>query len=371
MVRNLNFINRWEQHDRTKCWSGTPNGILTALYEICNVIDTDIEYKFYDKIILKNQVLKNVLFCTDDFGLKRIHIDEKRIPRLKDSIPALVFQEYIVENMNDMYCYIDCSVDFIVRLNKAHPELSKYTPYAENSPQEIIDERLRRSKIFIENNKGYFTMSKWLEKDLINESKIDPHKVHYVGGGCNVEINSVDISAKNGKRFLFVGKDWKRKNGPLVVKAFIHLIKKYHDLELYIVGPKEKPEIIKNIPNINFIGSINYDEVKYYYNLCDYFVMPSIFEAYGLVFAEALIFGLPCIGANRYAMPEFIEQDENGLLLMNDDVEELADIMEKIYLHRQYYKKKVRDKFEYYKEEYSWKKVVSRMESCFISDGYW
>ena len=46
-------------------------------------------------------------------------------------------------------------------------------------------------------------------------------------------------------------------------------------------------------------------------NLCDYFVMPSKFEAYGLVFAEALIYGLPCIGKKCYARPEFIN-NENG-----------------------------------------------------------
>ena len=49
--------------------------------------------------------------------------------------------------------------------------------------------------------------------------------------------------------------------------------------------------------------------------MCDVFCMPSYFEAYGLVFVEALTFGLPCIGRNCYEMPYFIEDGKTGLLL--------------------------------------------------------
>ena len=48
--------------------------------------------------------------------------------------------------------------------------------------------------------------------------------------------------------------------------------------------------------------------------MCDVFCMPSYFEAYGLVFVEALTFGLPCIGRNCYEMPYFIEEGKTGLL---------------------------------------------------------
>ena len=38
--------------------------------------------------------------------------------------------------------------------------------------------------------------------------------------------------------------------------------------------------------------------------------MPSYFEAYGLVFIEALTYGLPCIGRNAFEMPNFIQDSE-------------------------------------------------------------
>ena len=52
--------------------------------------------------------------------------------------------------------------------------------------------------------------------------------------------------------------------------------------------------------------------------------MPSYFEAYGLVFAEALTYGLPCIGRDKFAMSEFIEDGCTGRLISGEDAEELA-----------------------------------------------
>ena len=63
---------------------------------------------------------------------------------------------------------------------------------------------------------------------------------------------------------------------------------------------------------------MSYEESAKYFNLCDFFVMPSRFEAYGLVFPEALIFGLPCIGKNICAVPEFIQDGENGKVLRKE-----------------------------------------------------
>ncbi len=58
--------------------------------------------------------------------------------------------------------------------------------------------------------------------------------------------------------------------------------------------------------------------------------MPSEFEAYGLVFPEALSFGVPCIGRNAYEMQYFIKEGVNGYLLNDDKPEMLSEIMYKV-----------------------------------------
>lgn len=95
-------------------------------------------------------------------------------------------------------------------------------------------------------------------------------------------------------------------------------------------------------------------------NMCDIFCMPSYFEAYGLVFVEALTFGLPCIGRDCYEMPYFIQDGETGLLLKDDDPRELAGLMKRA-LDDTSLQRNVADRRLQYIEEYSWKTVAGRI----------
>lgn len=95
--------------------------------------------------------------------------------------------------------------------------------------------------------------------------------------------------------------------------------------------------------------------------MCDIFCLPSYFEAYGLVFVEALSFGLPCIGRDCYEMPYFIEEGKTGLLLNKDDASELAALMERL-LKDELIKENVKARRDYYLKEYSWDSVALRMK---------
>lgn len=288
----------------------------------------------------------------------------------KNTDPLLMFLEYCTSHLNDSYIYQDLSVDFISRMRETSDKhLSKYTPLAPKTSTADINKRKSMTSEFYSGCRGIFTMSQWLADDLVQNTGIDENKVHCVGGGCNIDYTKIDASKKTGNKFLFVGKDFERKNGPLVVEAFKKIYAENNWLELYIVGPLEKPAGV-DLPGIKFIGRLGYDDLVSYYNLCDYFVMPSLFEAYGIVFAEALIFGLPCIGRNAYAMPEFIENGSNGLLVEGYDADELACAMSKMYLQRNRYANNVSTLHEYYINRYSWNSVAERIVSVMKADGY-
>lgn len=151
-----------------------------------------------------------------------------------------------------------------------------------------------------------------------------------------------------------------------MVEAYQKARQVKNDLELYIAGP-DKLSITG--PGIHFLGSLRYEDLVEYFNLCDVFCMPSKFEAYGLVFPEALTFGLPCIGRNAYEMPYFIEEGKTGYLLMHEDSDELSDLILKS-LQNYNMKQNVRDRREYYIKEYSWKTVASRIYDVMKEDMY-
>lgn len=67
---------------------------------------------------------------------------------------------------------------------------------------------------------------------------------------------------------------------------------------------------------IHFAGAV--DDLQMEYQGADMFVLPSRFEGYGMVFAEALAAGLPVIAARAGAVPDVVP-DSAGILVPADD----------------------------------------------------
>lgn len=288
-----------------------------------------------------------------------------------DGTPVFAFSECVSRRIKDTYCYQDLSVDYLLRLRKeGHPAAS----YALKKviPTFLVERKNKKAKAFYENCAGVFTMSEWLRKDLVERTGLPASKVHHVGGGSNIDVSRIDCSRKEGNRFLFVGKVWDLKNGDLVVESFKRLCAAHPEQNplLYIAGPEKMPAGIEGHENIIYLGRLSYDQLIEYYNLCDYFVMPSRHDAYGLVFVEALCFGLPCIGKNICAMPEFIQHGKNGYLLQHDDAQELLGLMENLLLNGASMAQAVQSDRAYYLETYSWDSVADRIMDVLRRDGY-
>jgi starch synthase len=56
-------------------------------------------------------------------------------------------------------------------------------------------------------------------------------------------------------------------------------------------------------------------------------VLPSIYEPFGISLIEGMAYGLPCIAADRCAMPEIVRHRENGLVVAAEDSNALARAM--------------------------------------------
>ena len=209
-------------------------------------------------------------------------------------------------------------------------------------------------------------MSKWLANNLVEYSGLPKEKVHWVGGGINLDISKIELHKKTNNKILFVGRDFFRKGGDLVYKAFKELRKELPEAELYIAGPSKWP-LDECDENVIFLGDISYDKLSEYFNKCDIFCMPSRFEAYGLVFIEALVYGLPCIGRNEFEMKEFIKEGENGFLIDVDDELILANKMKELLSNKEIKENVVNSREEYIKM-YSWDTVADRIMKVLIKD---
>jgi glycosyltransferase involved in cell wall biosynthesis len=220
---------------------------------------------------------------------------------------------------------------------------------------------------------GVFAESEWLADSLVKDSGISPEKVHVVDLGINVKpeltCHPFGEKSKQDKIIFFVGRDFFRKGGHLVVEAFKLLRKNYSkNIKLIIAGPKSWP-LTGGIPEgIQFIGDASGEIIRKYFQRSDVFCMPSYFEGgYAIVFAEALCFGIPCIGQNVQGMLEIIKPGVNGYLLNNDSIDELAELIIKV-IEDDKMKSDVESMSKSYQNYYSWDRVALDMVKIIKKD---
>lgn len=73
---------------------------------------------------------------------------------------------------------------------------------------------------------------------------------------------------------------------------------------------------------INFVGNVS--NIFSEYAQADIFVLPSLFEGYGMAFAEALSFGLPIVAARSGAVSDLVPESA-GILVRAGDADALAN----------------------------------------------
>ena len=169
-----------------------------------------------------------------------------------------------------------------------------------------------------------FTMSSHVSRSLTEQYGCEPGKIECVSIGSNVASpNEHELSDARyaSRRILFVGIDWERKGGPLLVQAFRKVLERMPDAKLTIVGCS--PTI--DVPNCEVLGRLPLEEVGAHYRRAAVFCMPTQNEPFGVVFLEALEHRLPVIATNIGAIPEIVQEGVSGYTVDTGDVDALAD----------------------------------------------
>lgn len=144
--------------------------------------------------------------------------------------------------------------------------------------------------------------SRWAGESLVDDHGVSPDRVHVVGYGANLRIDSPPDRDWSAPRFLFIGNGWMRKNGDRVVRAFVRLREAFPKATLDIVG--DHPRL--DVPGVTGHGPrrLIQDEegrilLTSLYQRATCFVMPSLHESFGVVYVEAAAAGVPSIGTTR------------------------------------------------------------------------
>jgi glycosyltransferase involved in cell wall biosynthesis len=141
----------------------------------------------------------------------------------------------------------------------------------------------------------------WVGDSLMADYGIDASRIAAVGIGANIVSAPVEDRDWSTPRYLFVGVDWERKGGRRVVDAFRDVRRAIPTATLELVG--RIPDIRE--PGITVHGWLDMrtaagrDALLAAYRRSTCFVMPSRFEPFGIVYAEAGLAGVPSIGTTQ------------------------------------------------------------------------
>ncbi|MEA3383853.1 MAG: glycosyltransferase [Campylobacterota bacterium] len=170
------------------------------------------------------------------------------------------------------------------------------------------------------------------------------------------------------KDFLFINiaNLNKNKNQILLIRAFAKVFSENKNVRLSILGSGSE---YKNLQSeiyalnmqeqIKLFGFAPRKQVLEELQKSDAFVLSSKYETFGVVVIEAMSCGLPVIATKCGGPESIVENDELGILVENDDLEELSKAMKDMYENRTDY---VGDKIRaHVVEKFSQKAVASKL----------
>jgi glycosyltransferase involved in cell wall biosynthesis len=176
-----------------------------------------------------------------------------------------------------------------------------------------------------------FTTSEYLRKSFVTDFGVPESRVINVGAGVNLDSIPLYRHEKSydTKSLLFIGVDFERKGGWNLLKAFRILRQKHRDAKLHIVGPPKLSLPGHLMHGVEYHGylcktdSVHTIKLSQLFSQCSLFVMPSLFEPFGVAPLEAMVNQLPCIVTRRWALKEMVQPGFNGALVEPGDVDEL------------------------------------------------
>jgi glycosyltransferase involved in cell wall biosynthesis len=124
-----------------------------------------------------------------------------------------------------------------------------------------------------------------------------------------------------------------------VLRAVQEIAKKDNSIRYLFVGKYENEEkkrldlLIEELgiaDLVQFSGFVPDEEIESYFNLADLYVMPSKKEGFGIIFIEALYYGLPVIAGNKDGSVDALANGAFGLLVDPDDQNVITAAIEKV-----------------------------------------
>ncbi len=222
-------------------------------------------------------------------------------------------------------------------------------------------------KKYLQKADKILTCSEYSRNDIIRIYGVEASKIEIIPLSVSrmyyPETDEVKIDLMkmkygiSGRYLLYLGNLKPHKNVKNIINAFSRIAVEFNDLSLVIAGPKEHlyHELAKQAgklglsPRIIFTGTISEsDHPHIMYSGAEVFVMPSLYEGFGLPPAEAMACGVPVVASNTTSIPEVVK--DAGILVNPENADDIARAIKNILQNPDLRRELVSKGLDYVKE---------------------
>ncbi len=164
---------------------------------------------------------------------------------------------------------------------------------------------------------GLWVWSAPVRRSLLEDYGLPEGRIEILPPSLDVaRLKPVLRPANPRPRLLFLGGDFRRKGGPLLLEAFRSRYAGGCDLHVITQSP------IPEEPGVRVYHGVAPGTEAWFdhWRLADAFIFPSTLETFGIVLVEALAFGVPVISSAVGAAADILEDGRNGILLTEPGV---------------------------------------------------
>ena len=202
----------------------------------------------------------------------------------------------------------------------------------------ILAEKIVRSA------KGVQFLSRGYQEDFVNKCIAKKYRGLVRSKSCVIGNGLEEFWLKNKVsqfkkwdrkqiRMICVGTVNRNKNMLTVLRVVDELTKRKYEVKLTIVGDVIDAEVMHKLqqhPKVTVMQFMKKEELVSVYDQSDIYIMPSIHESFGRVYAEAMTRGLPVIYTKGQGFDGLFKDGEVGYSVNPYDYVKMADLTLKI-----------------------------------------
>jgi len=260
-----------------------------------------------------------------------------------------------------VYCYFDATVAQVARA-----KAWAFRRFSERKAAQLIAQQKRVFDMCT----GIFPRSRWAAQSVVEDYGVAPGKVVVASAGANHTAEPLPHGPYDAQTILFVGRDFERKGGPLILEAFRLVRACMPRARLIIVGCR--PPIEED--GVDIVGRISKDvpgglrRLLELYSRASLFCIMSELEPFGIVIVEAQTCYVPCVVPARFAFTETVVDGLTGRHVKRDEPALLAAVFMELLGDPARLERMGQAAHHYVLENYTWEIAAQRVHDRILQD---